>query len=110
MAIKILSDNQSAYLIKTETLTDQRKRKEKTVKHLSKQNNIFSQWINAAVLTLGVCGGESHHSNILNLDDDKSNKSGGGVFQSRNCGTADRVVASYTDETRVRKHPLSTFI
>ena len=30
MAIKILSDNQSAYLIKTETLTDQRKRKEKT--------------------------------------------------------------------------------
>ena len=31
MAIKILSDNQSAYLIKTETLTDQRKRKEKTV-------------------------------------------------------------------------------
>ena len=82
MAIKILSDNQSAYLIKTETLTDQRKRKEKTVQHLSKQNNIFSQWINAAVLTLGVCGGESHHSNILNLDDDKGNKSGGACFRA----------------------------
>ena len=34
------------------------------------------------MLTLGVCGGESHHSNILNLDDDKGNKSGGACFRA----------------------------